>query len=96
MGIRGLETFIDKIYNSENNKLFVFSEMKFIDLKLVIDGNQFLYSLSSMFKQGLYGGNYDDFYQKTKALLIKMKKSIEIIIFDGSKESEEKAERRLV
>lgn len=94
MGIRGLETFVDRIYHSENRNQ-VFDELKLSELKLVIDGNQFAYVLSTLYQQGLFGGNYDEFYQRVKGLLLRLKNSIEIIIFDGAKESIEKSKHRL-
>ncbi|CAF1031044.1 unnamed protein product [Brachionus calyciflorus] len=94
MGIRGLETFIDRYYNSED-RLKIFDELALSEIKLVIDGNQFAYVVSSLFKQGHYGGNYDQFYENLKNLLIQLKPSIECIIFDGAKESIEKCKNRL-
>lgn len=94
MGIRGLETFVDRVFNSED-KNQVFTDFYLSDLKLVIDGNQFVYTLTSIAKHGHYGGNYDQFYSIAKNLLIKLKPSIQIIIFDGAKESTEKCRFRL-
>ena len=94
MGIRGLETFVDRIYNSED-RLKAFDELDLSELKLVIDGNQFAYVLSSLFKQGHYGGSYDQFYEFAKHLLTKLKPSMEIIIFDGAKESIEQCKHRI-
>jgi hypothetical protein len=94
MGIRGLETFLDSFYNNDENN-FIFELKKLKELKLVIDGNQFSHVLSSMFKLGSYGGNYDIYYEKVKALLSKLKDSIEMVVFDGAKENLEKAEWRL-
>lgn len=94
MGIRGLETFVDRIFNSED-KYKVFEDFYLSDLKFVIDGNQFVYTLTSIAKHGHYGGNYDQFYSIAKQLLIKLKPSIQIIIFDGAKESTEKCRYRL-
>ncbi|RNA40595.1 asteroid 1 -like protein [Brachionus plicatilis] len=94
MGIRGLETFIDRIYTSQDREK-VFDLLPLSELKLVIDGNQFVYALTSLGKHGHYGGNYDQFYATTKQLLTKLKPSIELVIFDGAKESIGKCRHRL-
>ena len=93
MGIRGLETFLDYYYNDKQSDIFRSTKLK--DLRLVIDGNQFAYLLSSAYKCGHYGGHYDYFYDRIKKLLSKLKNSIQMIIFDGGKENIKKSIRRL-
>ena len=87
MGIRGLETFVDSLHKDKVTRDRVFETLKLSDLKLVIDGNQFNHFVSSVFGLGAYGGQYDQFYQKLKQLLLILKDSIEIVLFDGGKEN---------
>ena len=94
MGIRGLESLLEGFYTSEHSSK-IFTQTKLKDLRLVIDGNQFAYILSNIYQSGLYGGNYDYFYENVKKLLGKLKSSIEIVIFDGGRENINKSMKRL-
>lgn len=94
MGIRGLETFLERIYSGPNRSM-VYTDTKLKDLRLVIDGNQFSYFLSSLFSLNRTGGAYDVYYAKLKVLLSQLAPSIEVVIFDGCKEFQAKARRRL-
>jgi hypothetical protein len=94
MGIRGLESFLDAIYRSEYREQ-VFTMRPLSELKLAIDGNLFMHFVSSLCQVGAYGGNYDQFYAMLKLILLKMRPSIAIVIFDGAKESIEKSKHRL-
>ena len=93
MGIRGLETFLDNYYNSESREK-IFETVRLGEFKLVIDGNLFIHFVSSLFKQNEYGGNYYQLYEKLKRILAILKDSIEIVIFDGAKESLDKFKYR--
>lgn len=94
MGIKGLETLIDSLYSNSNENC-IFTNKNLSSLKLVIDGTQLAYKLTSSLKTGHYGGNYDQIFEKAKQFLERLKPYIEVIIFDGSKESIAKAKKRL-
>lgn len=89
MGIRGLETFLDNIYQSPSRNA-VFTDTHLRDLRLVIDGNQFSYFLSSLFHSNQLGGNYDQYYAEIKPILTQLAPSIDTVIFDGAKELQAK------
>ena len=89
MGIRGLESFFDSIYQSASRNS-VFTDIPLRDLRLVIDGNHFSYFLSCLFEQNQLTGNYDQYYAEIKNLLAQLAPNIEAVIFDGAKELQAK------
>lgn len=94
MGIRGLETFLESIYSSENRDK-VYTDRELRKTRFVVDGNNFAYILSSLFASNRTGGNYDQYREFLKRVLASLANSIELIIFDGSKDAQAKALKRI-
>lgn len=94
MGIRGLETFLERIYSSEYRQR-VYTDRVIGDLRFVVDGNNFGYTLSSLYAANETGGTYDQYYGFVKRALVPLAASIHLVVFDGCKESAIKARRRL-
>lgn len=94
MGIRGLETFLNNMLIGPSRNL-VYTDRRLADIRFVVDGNQFSYFLSSIFEKNRTGGNYDQYYEFLRRILKQLAPFIEIVIFDGCKEFQAKARRRL-
>jgi hypothetical protein len=85
---------LDVLYRSEyRDKIFTMTPLA--HLKLVVDGNQFTHFISGLLRMGAYGGNYDLYYAGLRQILVKLKPSIHMVIFDGAKESIEKSKYRM-
>jgi hypothetical protein len=96
MGIKGLETFVDdEFYSKPERKNEIFAEKCLSELKFVLDGNQLAHKLTHDLESNLYGGDYNFLYEKVVKFLEKLEPFIEVVIFDGSKESCAKAHKRL-
>ncbi|RNA19003.1 hypothetical protein BpHYR1_044920 [Brachionus plicatilis] len=94
MGFVGLEKIVDSLKKSSKfNNIFV--NVPLAELKFVVDGNQLMFIFLSGYQYGIYGGNYDKLFDNFVIFLNKMQPYIQIVIFNGSKESEIKGKERL-
>lgn len=90
----GLERFIDCFYGKRSQNQ-VFKNVPLKDLRFVIDGNQISYIFMDWYKNGAYAGDYDEIYEYSRNFFTKFRPYIEIVIFNGSKQSEQKALDRI-
>lgn len=99
MGIKGLDSFIDKSHRQAQHYLSspqLMTDLPLNEIKFVVDGNQLPHQICHEMNcvNNFYGGNYDQVYSKTKEILLALKPFIATIIFEGSKEDPDKAYKR--
>ena len=88
MGIQGLEHYIDYNFyknDSADDQVSVFEKTPLKQLRLLIEGDQFIHAYFDYHKSGVFGGDYDTIYEQLKTIVSKLAPYVEIFVFEGCK-----------